>query len=104
LQARPKAIWRTFFQRDAGLRDAMQWYTRMGRRVWPFELMGFFVRDRRTRTSAGPTVEELWGAPQAREEQSMVVLRRRAPAKSAQPHPATVVTSAAAGTSLQIRP
>jgi anaerobic magnesium-protoporphyrin IX monomethyl ester cyclase len=83
LQARPKAIWRTFFHPDLALRDAMQWYTRMGRRVWPFELLGFFVRDRRTRTERGPTVERMWGAPQAREEESMVVLRRktrRAPA------------------------
>jgi anaerobic magnesium-protoporphyrin IX monomethyl ester cyclase len=85
LQARPRAIWRTFLQPDAGLREAMQWYTRMGRRVWPFELLGFFVRDRRTRTRRGPTVEEMWGAPQAREEQSMVVLRRRPPAKAPQP-------------------
>jgi anaerobic magnesium-protoporphyrin IX monomethyl ester cyclase len=74
LQTRPRAIWRTFLQPDAELRDAMQWYTRMGRRVWPFELWNFFFRDRRTET--GPTLEAMWGAPQAKEEQSMVVLRR----------------------------
>lgn len=74
LQARPSAIWRTFFQPDAELRDAMQWYSRMGRRVWPFELKNFFFRDRRT--STGPTVEAMWGAPQSKEEESMVVLRR----------------------------
>ncbi len=80
LQARPRAVWRTFFQPDAELRDAMQWYTRMGRRVWPFELRNFFFRDRRT--TSGPTLEAMWGAPQSSEEQSMVVLRkgkRRAP-------------------------
>jgi anaerobic magnesium-protoporphyrin IX monomethyl ester cyclase len=75
LQSRPRALWRTFFQPDAELRDAMQWYTRMGRRVWPFELRNFLFRDRRTRT--GPTLEAMWGAPQSKEEQSMVVLRRR---------------------------
>jgi anaerobic magnesium-protoporphyrin IX monomethyl ester cyclase len=75
LQARPRALWRTFLQPDAALRDAMQWYTRMGRRVWPYELYNFFVRD--SRTSQGPTLEEMWGAPQAREEQAMVVLRRQ---------------------------
>jgi anaerobic magnesium-protoporphyrin IX monomethyl ester cyclase len=74
LQARPRAIWRTLFQPDAGLRDAMRWYTRMGRRVWPFELRNFFLRDRRI--DDGPTLEEMWGAPQASAEQSMVVLRR----------------------------
>ena len=77
LQSRPRAIWRTFLQPDAELRDAMQWYTRMGRRVWPFELSNFFFRDRRTAT--GPTLEEMWGAPQSKEEQSMVVLRKRRP-------------------------
>jgi anaerobic magnesium-protoporphyrin IX monomethyl ester cyclase len=74
LQMRPRAIWRTYFQRDAKLRDAMQWYTRMGRRVWPFEIKNFLLRDRRTET--GPTVEEMWGRPQEHEEQSMVVLRK----------------------------
>jgi anaerobic magnesium-protoporphyrin IX monomethyl ester cyclase len=82
LQTRPRALWRTFLQPDAELRDAMQWYTRMGRRVWPFEMKNFFFRDRHTK--AGPTLEEMWGAPQSKEEQSMVVLRkRRLPTKAA---------------------
>ncbi len=75
LQARPRALWRTFLQPDRELRDAMQWYTRMGRRVWPFEVYNFFFRDRHA--EAGPTVEGMWGAPQASEEKSMVVLRTR---------------------------
>jgi anaerobic magnesium-protoporphyrin IX monomethyl ester cyclase len=64
----------------------MQWYTRMGRRVWPFEIYNFVVRDRRA--SSGPTVEELWGAPQASEERSMVRLRvpkRRVPQAVGEP-------------------
>lgn len=56
LQTRPRAIWRTFFQRDAELRHAMQWYTRMGRRVWPFEIESFLFRD--ARIDDGPTVEQ----------------------------------------------
>jgi anaerobic magnesium-protoporphyrin IX monomethyl ester cyclase len=78
LQTRPRALYRNFLLGDRGLRDAMQWYSRMGRRVWPFELKNFFLRDRRT--EAGPTVEEMWGAPQAHEEKSMVLspkLRRK---------------------------
>ncbi len=74
MQTRPRALFRTFLQPDAELRSAMQWYTRMGRRVWPFELTRFFLRDRRTTT--GPTVEGMWGKPQAAEEESMIVLRR----------------------------
>jgi anaerobic magnesium-protoporphyrin IX monomethyl ester cyclase len=83
LQARPRAVWRTFFQPDRELRDAMQWYTRMGRRVWPFELYNFFFRDRRVED--GPTLEAMWGAPQAHEERSMVTLRR--PARRSAPEP-----------------
>jgi anaerobic magnesium-protoporphyrin IX monomethyl ester cyclase len=68
LQCRPKAICRVLFHRDAGLRHAMRWYTKMGRRVWPHEILGF-LRDRLTRN--GPTVAEFWGAPQDSEEESM---------------------------------
>jgi anaerobic magnesium-protoporphyrin IX monomethyl ester cyclase len=81
LQTRPRAFWRTFLQPDAGLRDAMQWYTRMGRRVWPFEMKNFFFRDRRVKD--GPTVQAMWGAPQSHEEQSMVVLRKRSVRRAA---------------------
>ncbi len=69
LQCRPKALYRTFLQPDRRLRHAMRWYSEMGRRVWPFELKNFFLRDRRIRN--GPTVAEFWGAPQDAEEQSM---------------------------------
>lgn len=75
LQARPRAVWRTFLQRDPELRHAMRWYTRIGRRVWPYEIARFLLRERRT--AEGPAVEEMWGAPQAHEERSMVTLRRR---------------------------
>lgn len=72
LQCRPKAIWRVLFQRDAGLRHAMRWYTQMGRRVWPHEILEF-LRARRLRW--GPPVREFWGAPQDSEEQSMTATR-----------------------------
>ncbi|MBI3858375.1 MAG: magnesium-protoporphyrin IX monomethyl ester anaerobic oxidative cyclase [Planctomycetes bacterium] len=73
VQLRPKALWRTILQPDARLRHAMRWYTRMGRRVWFFELRNFFFRDRRT--SRGPTLEEFWGRPQDAEERSMTLGR-----------------------------
>jgi anaerobic magnesium-protoporphyrin IX monomethyl ester cyclase len=72
LQGRPKAILRTFFNRDPRLRHAMQWYTRMGRRVWPYEIRNFLF-DRRTKN--GPTVAEFWGASQAHEEEAMAATR-----------------------------
>jgi anaerobic magnesium-protoporphyrin IX monomethyl ester cyclase len=68
LQARPKALWRTFLHPDPGLRHAMRWYSQMGRRVWFHEIFGFF-RD--PLAKRGPTVAEFWGAPQDDEEQSM---------------------------------
>ncbi|HWX59119.1 magnesium-protoporphyrin IX monomethyl ester anaerobic oxidative cyclase [Bradyrhizobium sp.] len=72
LQCRPSAICRVLFHRDAGLRHAMRWYTQMGRRVWPHEILGF-LRDRRQKN--GPTVAEFWGAPQDGEEESMSAAR-----------------------------
>ncbi len=62
LQARPKALWRSFFQSDPAARAGMRWYTRMGRRVWPHEWFNFFLRERRVAT--GPTLEGFYGAPQ----------------------------------------
>lgn len=58
LQTRPKALLRTLLHPDRGLRHAMRWYTQMGRRVWPHEILGF-LRDRRI--ADGPTVAEFWG-------------------------------------------
>lgn len=68
LQARPKALFRTYLQPDRGLRHAMRWYSQMGRRVWPHEILSF-LRDRRS--GAGPTVLQFWGDPQDVEEESM---------------------------------
>ncbi|PDT78384.1 magnesium-protoporphyrin IX monomethyl ester anaerobic oxidative cyclase [Bradyrhizobium sp. C9] len=68
LQCRPKALLRVLLHRDAGLRHAMRWYTQMGRRVWPHEILGFL---RARRLKHGPTVREFWGAPQDMEEESM---------------------------------
>jgi anaerobic magnesium-protoporphyrin IX monomethyl ester cyclase len=76
VQLRPKALWRTFLQRDARLRQSMRWYTEMGRRVFAFEVKNFFLRDRRVED--GPPLADFWGAPQDAEENSMlrVTLRR----------------------------
>jgi anaerobic magnesium-protoporphyrin IX monomethyl ester cyclase len=73
LQCRPTAICRVLFHRDRGLRQAMRWSTRMGRRVWPYEIRNF-LRDRRLKD--GPTVAQFWGAPQEDEEESMSATRR----------------------------
>ncbi|MEZ5843124.1 MAG: magnesium-protoporphyrin IX monomethyl ester anaerobic oxidative cyclase [Hyphomicrobiaceae bacterium] len=77
LQARPKALWRTYLHPDPRLRHAMRWYAQMGRRVWFHEVLSWVFRDRRTRS--GPTVATLWGAPQGAEEEAMAVGRRLPP-------------------------
>jgi anaerobic magnesium-protoporphyrin IX monomethyl ester cyclase len=66
LQARPKALYRTFLQPDRELRHAMRWYSSIGRLVWPYEIFRFF---REQLTSNGPSVREMWGPPQDHEEQ-----------------------------------
>jgi anaerobic magnesium-protoporphyrin IX monomethyl ester cyclase len=72
LQARPKALWRTYLHPDRGLRHAMRWYSQMGRRVWFHEIWGF-LRD--PLLKHGPAVREFWGGPQDHEEEAMSAVR-----------------------------
>jgi anaerobic magnesium-protoporphyrin IX monomethyl ester cyclase len=95
-QLRPRALARTFLRRDPRLRHAMKWYTKMGQRVWLYEIRNFLLRDRRVKD--GPTVRELWGDPQDAEERSMSIvgsLLPRRPRKSADGVPATAQSSIA---------
>jgi anaerobic magnesium-protoporphyrin IX monomethyl ester cyclase len=58
MQARPRALKRLFFHKDARLRDAMRWYTNIGRRVWLYELSQFFLKDKCQ--SKGIKLSEVW--------------------------------------------
>jgi anaerobic magnesium-protoporphyrin IX monomethyl ester cyclase len=62
IQLRPRSLRRLFTHPDLPIRNAMKWYYRIGRRVWPYEMRSFFFRDRRQRE--GPTLAEFWGTPQ----------------------------------------
>jgi anaerobic magnesium-protoporphyrin IX monomethyl ester cyclase len=73
LQLRPRSLKRTFLERDPRLRHAMRWYAEMGRRVWLYEVRKFVFGDERT--ADGPTVREMWGAPQDERERSMAPVR-----------------------------
>jgi anaerobic magnesium-protoporphyrin IX monomethyl ester cyclase len=66
---------RVLAHRDAAVREGMRWYYQMGSRVWRHEIKRFALHE--PRVHDGPTVRAMWGEPQAAEEQSMVVLRRR---------------------------
>lgn len=58
MQIRPSALKRLFFHNDARLRDAMRWYTNIGRRVWFYELFQFFFKDKHRRTDI--KLSEVW--------------------------------------------
>lgn len=74
VQARPKALMRTYLHPDRTARAGMRWYARIGRRVWLHEIWCFVFRDRRT--TDGPSLAAFWGAPQDREEEALKVTRR----------------------------
>ncbi len=74
VQARPKALMRILFHRDAEQRHSMRWYTRMGRRVWFHEIFEFVFHRRHLKD--GPRLESFWGAPQDAEEESMLRPKR----------------------------
>jgi hypothetical protein len=63
LQVRPRALRRVFAHLDLPLRDAIKWYSRIGRQVWSYEIRNFLFRDRCRRD--GPTLAEFWGLPQS---------------------------------------
>lgn len=74
MQLRPRA-WGRLFHRDPKIRDAQRWYYRIGRRVWFFEWASWLFKERRT--EHGPTLEQLWGHEQVKDE--FPLAPRRAP-------------------------
>ena len=74
LQARPKALWRSFLQPDWASRHGMNWFTRMGRRVFVHEWLNFWWRDRRIKN--GPTLTQFWGEAQDHQEIPLRMVQR----------------------------
>jgi anaerobic magnesium-protoporphyrin IX monomethyl ester cyclase len=58
MQLRPQSLWRVIAHPDLSIREAMKWYYRIGRRVWPFEIWNFFFNERRQ--NDGLTLSEFW--------------------------------------------
>lgn len=77
VQLRPKALKRTYFNRDRAQSHGMRWYARMGRRVWLREISDFLLRDRRTNT--GPTLAELWADMDDVREEALSISMPAAP-------------------------
>lgn len=69
MQLRPRSLQRVMAHHDLAIRDAMRWYYRIGRRVWPYEIGNFLFRERRQKD--GPTLAEFWGTPQDSAEEAM---------------------------------
>ena len=58
-QLRPRSLRRVWAHPERGFREAMRWYYRIGRQVWPYEVWHWLVTDRRV--ANGPTVEQFLG-------------------------------------------
>ena len=80
-QLRPKSIFRLLAHPDGAFRAGMQWYSNIGRRVWPYEILQWLLCDRRTRQ--GPSLAAFlkggWklGRPTAPAHQPVVAPERR---------------------------
>ncbi|HNS18894.1 MAG TPA: magnesium-protoporphyrin IX monomethyl ester anaerobic oxidative cyclase [Sedimentisphaerales bacterium] len=59
MQFRPRSLRRLFAHPDLPIRDAMKWYYRIGRQVWPYEIRQFLFHDHCRQD--GPTLAEFWG-------------------------------------------
>ncbi len=73
LQARPKALWRSFLHPNRDIRHAMRWYTRMGRRVALRETLDFFFAEHRHQ---GKTVGEFLGGKKMLPENALALRER----------------------------
>ena len=80
IQARPKALFRTYLHPDPVSRHGMRWYSRIGRKVWFSEVLEFLTSTRHVKK--GPSLAAFWGAPQA-DEQEALSARRDAPREAA---------------------
>lgn len=88
LQLRPRALWRVLAHRDPGIREALRWCYRVGKRAWLFEVRVFLFQRRRR--PADLSLAEFCGAPQDAEEE---ILAPASPAQSKSPEVGEQLTS-----------
>lgn len=69
MQARPRVLGRLLFHADAGIRHAMRWYTKIGRKVWFYEIFEFLFRTNLEKE--GPLLSALIGDSPAGREYAM---------------------------------
>jgi anaerobic magnesium-protoporphyrin IX monomethyl ester cyclase len=62
MQLRPQSLKRVLAHHDLAIRDAMKWYYRIGRRMWPYKIWNFFLQDRPKNSGLSPA--NFWGGQQ----------------------------------------
>jgi anaerobic magnesium-protoporphyrin IX monomethyl ester cyclase len=90
MQARPKAIARTWLHADPDVNHAMRWYTRIGRRVWFHEVLEFLFKIRPR--SIGPTLGQFMGTTLADREYALTKATRSLIRKKAKDTTPSVVS------------
>jgi anaerobic magnesium-protoporphyrin IX monomethyl ester cyclase len=90
VQARPRALYRTYLNRDRRARHGMRWYSRVGRRVWLHEIWSFLWRDRHV--TDGPTLADFWQAKGEMAEEALSPARRQAVTQRVAPASASGVS------------
>ncbi len=75
MQLRLRSLKRVMFHHDLPIRNAMRWYYRIGRRVWPFEIWSFLFREQRQKN--GSTLGAFWGMLKEGEEKAMASQAKR---------------------------
>jgi anaerobic magnesium-protoporphyrin IX monomethyl ester cyclase len=66
MQLRPQSLKRVLTHHDLPIRDAMKWYYRIGRQVWPYEIWRFFLRDKPKNN--GITLANFWAGQKVVDE------------------------------------
>lgn len=82
MQLRPRSLIRLLLHPDSSFRSAMKWYYRIGRRVWPYEIVNFFISDHITMHGArlmnfwqeGNEEDKSWAEPETGGQQHKLCL------------------------------
>jgi anaerobic magnesium-protoporphyrin IX monomethyl ester cyclase len=72
-QLRPRSLWRLLLHPEQRFRAGMRWYSNIGRRVWPYEIVQWLLFDRRT--GCGPTLAEFLKGAWALKRNRFPILR-----------------------------
>ena len=77
MQTRPKALLRSFFHKNKGLRRAMSWYNNIGKRVFFYEISQFIFKDKRAKHAV--PLKDFWRplAAETADDQTKTLAREK---------------------------